>query len=151
MSHGQHHADESEWALKLFVVLSRASRAVTDRVKEDIKNHGLNPTEFAVLELLFHKGDQPIQHIGKKILLSSGSMTYVIDRLEEKDLLRRKPSPDDRRMTYATITSEGYATMEKIFPAHEEAIRNLFSELDLGEKRTLIDLLKKVGYSAEGS
>jgi len=141
--------NESELALKLFVVFSRANRAVTDRVTEDIKSHGLNPTEFAVLELLFHKGDQPIQQIGQKILLSSGSMTYVIDKLEEKGFLRRKPCPNDRRVTYATITAAGQTLMEKIFPKHREAIRSIFSALDSDEKQEMIQLLKKLGFSVK--
>jgi MarR family 2-MHQ and catechol resistance regulon transcriptional repressor len=143
--------NESDLALKLFVVFSRAHRAVTDRVTEDIKSHGLNPTEFAVLELLFHKGDQPIQQIGQKILLSSGSMTYVIDKLEEKRLLRRKPCPNDRRVTYATITTAGQTFMEEIFPKHREAIRSIFSALDIEEKQEMIELLKKLGFSVKDS
>lgn len=141
--------NESDLALKLFVVFSRANRAVTDRVTEDIKSHGLNPTEFAVLELLFHKGDQPIQQIGQKILLSSGSMTYVIDKLEEKGFLRRKPCPNDRRVTYATITADGQTLMEEIFPKHREAIRSIFSALDSEEKQEMIRLLKKLGFSVK--
>ncbi|HEX7063764.1 MAG TPA: MarR family transcriptional regulator [Bacillales bacterium] len=145
----QGNLDESDLALKLFVVLARANRAVTDRIKEDIKSHGLNPTEFGVLELLFHKGDQPIQQIGEKILLSSGSMTYVIDKLEEKKFLRRKPCPNDRRITYAAITAKGNELMEEIFPKHREAVRSMFSGLNPGEQETMIELLKKLGFSVE--
>ena len=75
--------DES-LSLKLFVILSRAIQSITKRIEEDIKSYGLNPTEFAVLELLYSKGDQPIQKIGDKILLASSSITYVVDRLEKK-------------------------------------------------------------------
>ena len=141
--------EESELSLKLFVVMSRANRAVMDRVKEDIKSHGLNPTEFAVLELLYHKGDQPIQQIGNRILLSSGSMTYVIDRLESKKFLKRRACPDDRRITYAAITDEGKGLMNEVFPKHREAIRSMFSGLDTVEKEKMIDLLKKLGFSVE--
>lgn len=137
--------EQEDLALKLWVVLSRSSRTVGDRIKQDIKSHGLNPTEFAVLELLFHKGDQPIQNIGKRILLSSGSITYVIDKLEERALLARKPCPDDRRVTYATITKKGKTLMETIFPEHQRAIQELFSELNDAEKQRLINLLKKLG------
>ncbi len=75
--------DES-LSLKLFVILSRAVQSITKRIEEDIKSYGLNPTEFAVLELLYSKGDQPIQKIGDKILLASSSITYVVDKLEKK-------------------------------------------------------------------
>ena len=88
------HSHDEELSLKLLIVLSRAFHKVAERIKEDIRSHNLNTTEFAVLELLYHKGDQPIQQIGKKILLSSGSITYVIDKLEEKNLVSRKNCPE---------------------------------------------------------
>ena len=59
--------DSIQRSLKLFIVLSRAHRSINDIVNKHIAEHGLNPTEFAVLELLYHKGDQPIQIIGKKV------------------------------------------------------------------------------------
>ncbi|WP_027415107.1 MarR family winged helix-turn-helix transcriptional regulator [Aneurinibacillus terranovensis] len=141
--------NETDLSLKLFIVLSRANRAVVDRVTEDIRSHGLNPTEFAVLELLYHKGDQPIQHIGKKVLLASGSITYVVDKLEAKQLLQRKPCPTDRRVTYAVITEKGKELMARIFPKHEKAIQEIFQGLDSEEKQTLITLLKKLGFYAK--
>ncbi|GIP34031.1 MarR family winged helix-turn-helix transcriptional regulator [Paenibacillus sp. J2TS4] len=141
--------NEQELSLKLFVVFSRANRAVTDRIKEDIKSYGLNPTEFAVLELLYHKGDQPIQNIGKKILLTSGSMTYVVDQLEKKKLLIRKQCKEDRRIIYASITEEGRARMDDIFPKHRKAIKETFSSLNPEEQQQMIQLLKKLGLSLD--
>src|SRR5690554_663911 len=91
---------EEEISLKLFVVLSRALQSVKKRIEEDIKTLGLNPTEFAVLELIYNKGEQPIQKIGEKVLIASSSITYVVDKLEKKDLLKRVPCPTDRRIIY---------------------------------------------------
>ncbi|WP_240375669.1 MarR family winged helix-turn-helix transcriptional regulator [Bacillus piscicola] len=136
-------------SLKSLIVLSRANRVVEDKIKEDIRKHGLNPTEFAVLELLFHKGDQPIQRIGEKILLSSGSITYVVDKLEQKRFLERKRCPEDRRVIFAAITEKGTELMKEIFPKHQEAVQHMFHALDEEEKKTLITLLKKVGLSLE--
>jgi len=61
----------SKESLKLLVVMLRAAQTVEDLVKKDMRTYGINPTEFAVLELLYSKGDQPIQKIGEKILLAS--------------------------------------------------------------------------------
>src|SRR5699024_4028425 len=96
---------EEELSLKLFVVLNRAFESINKRVEQDIKSLGLNTTEFAVLELIYNKGDQPIQKIGEKVLIASSSITYVVDKLEKKRFLERKPCPKDRRITYATITT----------------------------------------------
>ncbi|WP_404331312.1 MarR family winged helix-turn-helix transcriptional regulator [Mesobacillus maritimus] len=134
-------------SLKLFIVLSRAYRALNEEVNKVIQQRGLNPTEFAVMELLYHKGDQPLQQIGGKILLASGSITYVVDKLEQKGYLRRNGCPKDRRVTYAQITDEGKALIEEIFPEHSQRINELMDVLSTEEKQTAIDLLKKLGLS----
>ena len=136
-------------SLKLWIVLSRATQSVTKYIEKDIKGYGLNPTEFAVLELLFHKGDQPIQKIGEKILLASSSITYVVDKLEKKKLLVRKSCPEDRRVTYASITISGKELLSNIFPQHKEMIQKLFDVLDSSEKEKMIEQLKKLGKHAE--
>ncbi len=136
-------------SLKLFIVLSRAYRALNEEVNRVIQQNGLNPTEFAVLELLYHKGDQPLQQIGGKILLASGSITYVVDKLEQKGLLRRAGCPKDRRVTYAQITDDGKKLIEEIFPEHSRRIHELTQALDPQEKGTAIELLKKLGLSVE--
>src|SRR5690606_4747450 len=93
--------EKTDRALHVFVVLSRAYKTLMDYVKQDVKQYGLNLTEFAVLELLYHKGSQTIQQIGNRILLASGSITYVIDQLCKKGLLKRRPCEIDRRVIHA--------------------------------------------------
>lgn len=140
--------DDTAKALKTLTVLLKSSSSVQDVVKKDMIKYGVNPTEFSVLELLYNKGDQPIQYIGKKILLASSSITYVVDKLEKKEFIKRTPSATDRRVTNISISEKGTVFMQETFPQHEELISNLFSELSETEKTTLIDLLKKVGYRA---
>lgn len=141
------NSDQINQSLKLFIVLSRAYKAVNEHVNKFIQEKGLNPTEFAVLELLYHKGEQPLQQIGGKILLASGSITYVVDKLEQKGLLKRVACPNDRRVTYAQISVDGKKFIESVFPEHERKINDLMSVLSDDEKRTATDLLKKLGLS----
>ena len=145
------HNDELdiERSLKLFVVLTRALNAIQSKVKKNIETLGLNPTEFAVLELIYSKGEQPIQKIGEKILIASSSTTYVVDKLEKKDLIRRKPCPKDRRIIYATITEAGEQLMDEVFPKHRLAIQEIFSGISTKEKNVIIEKLKKLGYHVE--
>ncbi|MFE8694907.1 MarR family winged helix-turn-helix transcriptional regulator [Cytobacillus sp. FJAT-53684] len=137
--------------LKAVIVILRASQAVQEVIRKDAANYGLNPTELACLELLYHKGDQPIQMIGKKVLISSGSITYVIDKLEQKKYVRRQGCPEDRRVVYAVLTSEGKALMDDIFPQHVMQIRQVFEDLNADELNQTIALLKRVGYRAKSS
>ncbi|MCR6098280.1 MarR family transcriptional regulator [Salipaludibacillus agaradhaerens] len=140
---------EENLSLKLFIVLNRALQSVKKRVEENIKSFGLNPTEFAVLELLYSKGDQPIQKIGEKVLIASSSITYVVDKLEKKRFIDRKPCPKDRRITYAAITEAGTDVMNDIFPKHRDAIEEICSGLDEKEKMMVIEQLKKLGFHAQ--
>ncbi|WP_102271649.1 MarR family winged helix-turn-helix transcriptional regulator [Cytobacillus massiliigabonensis] len=140
-------SEQVNQSLKLFIVLSRAYRAVNENVNKLIQTYGLNPTEFAVMELLYHKGDQPLQQIGGKILLASGSITYVVDKLEQKGLLKRVACPKDRRVTYAQITEKGKSFIEDVFPDHAKQIDTLMSELSKNEKESAITILKKLGLS----
>lgn len=134
-------------SLALKFHLSRANHFITECAADDVKQYGLNLTEFAVLELLFHKGDQPIQKIGKKILISSGSITYVLDKLESKQFIERAPCKEDRRVIYACLTEKGSEEIKKLFPLHQQMLNQLFSGMEENEKEKLINLLKKIGLN----
>ncbi|MEG0260147.1 MAG: MarR family transcriptional regulator [Lysinibacillus sp.] len=140
-------SEDVKQTLKLYIVLSRAHKAINEITNHFFQENGLNPTEFAVLELLFHKGRQPLQQIGNKILLASGSITYVVDKLSKRGYLERISCPSDRRVTYAEITSAGQAFMEELFPKHEQHLHQLMDGLSSEEKDTAIVLLKKLGLS----
>ena len=77
-------------------------------------------------------------------------MTYVIDKLEQKGHIERKPCATDRRVIFAHITEKGKNFMEEAFPLHEKMITELFSVLTEEELETVIPLVKKVGIAAAG-
>lgn len=139
--------EEIKQSLKLFIVLSRAHKAITEQTNQFFQSSGVNPTEFAVLELLYHKGKQPLQKIGGKILLASGSITYVIDKLEKRGYITRVNCPSDRRITYAEISEQGKEFMAQIFPEHEKKLHELTEALSSEEKEQAIELMKKLGLS----
>ena len=127
-----------------FLVLMQTSKAIHERIKEEMSKNKLSITEFSVLEVLFQKGKQTIQQIGHCILISSGSMTYVIDKLEQKDLLCRNACPDDRRVIHVTLTHKGNVLMEEIMSKYYELVDQMFDSLTGDESDTLVLLLKKV-------
>lgn len=143
--------EDTQDALELYIALSRAHQWVSAHDDRDIKKNGLNRTEFGVLELLYHKGPQPLQQIGSKVLMSSGNITYVVDKLEKKKLVRRRVSTEDRRLIYAEVTSEGHHFIEQIFPQHIKVIANAVEGLTREEMQAATVLLKKLGMHAEKS
>ncbi|MNW54936.1 HTH-type transcriptional regulator MhqR [compost metagenome] len=86
-----------------------------------------------------------MQQIGEKILVTSGSITYNIDKLEKRGLLKRVPCSEDRRVTYAEITDAGRELFDDIFPRHVSSIHSLMGSLNQEEKSQAIQLLKKLG------
>ena len=139
-----HQAD----ALHLWVILSRAQGAVAAHAQADFNRHGLTGAEFGALEALFHKGPLLLGEVQRKILLSSGGITYVIDRLEKRGLVERRECPTDRRASYAALTSEGAQLIEEIFPQHAARIQRALSGLSLQEQQEASALLRKLGHHA---
>jgi MarR family transcriptional regulator, 2-MHQ and catechol-resistance regulon repressor len=140
---------EQAAALKLWVVLSRAHEAVAELARRDVERGELSLTEFGVMEALFHKGDLTAGEVSKRVLLRSGSLTYVIDKLAERGLIRRKVCEEDKRRTYLQLTTAGNTLMRKIWPGHAAVIELATSGLTLAEKRTVARLLKRMGLHAE--
>src|SRR6476469_1892387 len=123
--------EETDTALKLWVVLNRASRAIADRLRGKLDEEGLSPSEFGVLEVLYSKGRQLVGELGSLILLTSGSMTYVIDKLQERGLVQRRPCPGDRRALHVELTDQGRELIDRIFPQHAAEVRWLLGGLTL--------------------
>ncbi|SDO21555.1 MarR family transcriptional regulator, 2-MHQ and catechol-resistance regulon repressor [Paenibacillus sp. yr247] len=140
--------DDQAISLKTFVNLSKAYKTLMDRAVKDMKQNGLSPSEFTILELLYTKGRIPLQQIGEKILITSGSITYNIDKLEKKGLLKRVHCEEDRRVIYAEITPAGYELFDQAFPGHAETIHSITQGLSLDEKQEITKLLKKLGKGA---
>lgn len=140
-----------ERALKLYVVLARAGNVVHRAVEEEIGNHDLTPTEFGILEALYHKGPLLLGDVQKKILLSSGGVTYTVDRLADKGLVERRECQSDRRARYAALTPKGEALIERIFPDHAERIERTLSVLSAREQEELTALLRKLGVAVESA
>src|SRR4029077_5504363 len=109
---------------------------------------GLGSSDFAVLEVLLHKGPQPVNVIGRKVLLTSGSITAAIDRLESRKLVRRTHDPKERRTRTVQLTGTGRHLIERAFQKHALDMEETMAVLRSGERVELVRLLKKVGMWA---
>jgi MarR family 2-MHQ and catechol resistance regulon transcriptional repressor len=133
----------------VFLVLWKALRAVESYAQASIKKLEIGGSDFAVLEALLHKGSLPVNEIGKKVLLTSGSITVAIDRLEARGLVERRAHNTDRRARIVHLTKEGRKLITRAYGKHATDMEELASaSLTAAERRTLIRLLKKIGYEA---
>ena len=139
---------ENKELLKLTTVLFRTMQNVENVIKKDIQSYDLNSSEFGTLEHLYHKGKQPIQHVCNRMLMANSSMTYVIDKLENKGYVSRTQDTADKRNTMLELTESGKIFFEKIFPSHVQTLNKIYQSLEPEEVGILIGYLKKIGYRA---
>lgn len=135
--------------LKLVIALARTHSALFGKIEKRLRRHDLSISEFGVLELLYHKGRQPVQQIAEKILVTSGTITYVIDKLAKKNLVVREKCSEDRRRFYVDLTEDGRALISELFPYHEKHLEDLFGNLDSESKKHLIESLFALKDSIE--
>ncbi len=134
--------------LKTMTILFRTVQAVEAIIKKDISKYGYTINEFSVIETLFHKGRMPVQGMCQKVLIPNSSMTYVLDKLEERSLIKRSQDHLDKRIYYVELTDSGLDHAKDILPKHYEVMRSVFDILSVEEKAIINDLLKKIGYHA---
>jgi len=133
----------------VFLVLWKAARAVEAYAEKSITDLEMCGSDFAVLEALLHKGPLPVNEIGKKILLTSGSITVAVDRLEKRELVERRAHGTDRRARIVHLTKEGRKLITRAYAQHAADMERLaLASLTVTERATLIRLLKKIGYKA---
>lgn len=132
---------------KLMIVLSKMYRTFDEKMSKNIKDLGLHPTEFAILGDLTQKGPKPLQQLGKVGFITSGTITYVVDKLEEMGYLKREKCDKDRRIIYAIITEEGKKVWDKAHTEHLEYLNYVFEDLGEQDLEDMIRLTKKIGKS----
>ena len=149
MSAGKLKSLKGGTGVHVFLVLWKAARAVEAYAEKSVSELQMCGSDFAVLEALLHKGPLPINEIGKKVLLTSGSITVAVDRLETKVLVERRPHGTDRRAKIVHLTKEGRKVITRVYANHAADMERLASaSLTRAERKTLIRLLKKIGFEA---
>lgn len=134
----------------LFLLLWKASRAVMAYDQASISQSGFaSLSDFGVLEVLLHKGALPVNVIGEKVLLTSGSITTAVQRLEKKGLVLRERSQEDGRVVLVHLTEAGRELIETAFEAHSANLDQLFDNFDDSDRETFAALMRKLGQRAE--
>lgn len=139
--------DKNKLSLKLFVVLNKCTLTVGKKSEKNIRLTGLTVPQFAVLEMLYHKGDLKVGDIIEKSLSSVGNISLIIDNLQKLGYAEKKKCNKDGRITYVSLSHKGRELIKNMWPAHVEDMTNIMSKLNEEEQITLISLLKKLGKS----
>jgi len=133
----------------LWLVLMKAHRALSRHAMRSIEPSGLGFSDFAVLEVLLNKGPQKVNDIGRRVDLTSGSITTAVDRLEKRGLVVRGLDDEDRRSRIVCLTPKGRARVAEVFAEHSAALESASEGVTKAERKSLIALLKKLGIAAD--
>ena len=134
----------------LFLLFWKASHAVMRYDHQSIAAQGFATlSDYAVLEVLLHKGALPVNAIGEKVLLTSGSMTTAVQRLEKKGLVCRERSESDARVVLVNLTVKGMNLIQEAFTAHAEDLDELFIEFSDDERVQFVALMRKLGLRSQ--
>ena len=125
------------------MVLARAAKAIEIFDRDSIAQTGLNISDFAILEVLLHKGPLPVNTIGKKVLLTSGSMTTAANRLVQKGFIKREQDPSDGRFFHLHLTTAGRRLIRNAYDGHSRNLEKIAEVLTDSERAQLVLLLKK--------
>ncbi|MBC7879306.1 MAG: MarR family transcriptional regulator [Anaerolineales bacterium] len=131
--------------LDTFIKLTRCTNSLFARLSEQNTLGDLTPSQFAVLEALYHLGSMTQGEVSTKVLKSGSNMTTVIDNLERDGFVRRERDAKDRRVIYVHLTGAGKKKLEAILPGHIAALVEEFSILSASEMEMLGNLCKKLG------
>ena len=131
--------------LKPLITLFKAHQSMVEFIKKDIKDTSFDLNEFSVFEVIYHYQHIKVQDIKEKDLVANSSLTYILDKLVKKGLIKRIKCHQDQRVTYIGLTDEGQQVANQIFPSHYERMQQLLDVLTLNEQHQLTILLKKIG------
>lgn len=134
--------------LQLIIALGRALQVLERAVRPHLAECGLGLTEFAVLEVLYHKGPLPLGEIRDRILVTGASTTYLVKKLQERGLMRRRACDEDQRVVFGELTAKGRALIDEVFPAHVERLQQATAGLSVSQKREISRLLRALSLHA---
>lgn len=133
--------------------LARAYQAFESYSAAHIRTLGLTPSQFDIVATLGNTQGMSFKELGEKTLITKGTLTGVVDRLEAKSLVRRIASPSDRRSQIVQLTRKGEALFAKVFPAHLSHVGQAFatfSQADLNNTEATLHHLR-AALAAAGS
>lgn len=140
---------ENTSATHTWLILFKAWRAVEAWDKQSIASMGLSFTDFIVMEALLHKGEMPVNELGRKVYLTSGSITTAVSRLEKQAYVKRTVAKKDARVVMVSLSASGRRYIQRVFARHSANLEKAFSVLSSTERARLLPTLRKLGRHAD--
>ncbi|NNE51680.1 MAG: MarR family transcriptional regulator [Sulfitobacter sp.] len=133
--------------LRTWLRLLRLTRHTENQLREFLRvTHDTTLPRFDVMAALYQaEGPMRMSELSKRLLVSNGNASTIVNRLEKDGLVTRVSESMDRRVVNVALTAEGRRLFEGQAKGHEEVVDRLFSNLDEADLDQIRDLLRKAG------
>lgn len=125
-------------------VLTKAQQSVHQLFKAELIPHGVTPGQYSVLKCLWKDNGQTVKQLAEHLYLDSSTVTGILDRMEQKGLIKKKADPKDRRALQVLLTEKGQALEEPLSQAILNANKKAVQEMNDKEYESLKELLHKL-------
>jgi DNA-binding MarR family transcriptional regulator len=122
--------------LPVIRALAETFQAFEQFSAQHIRQMDLTPPQFDVVATLGNTAGMSCKTLSEKTLITKGTLTGVIDRLEEKGIVERSPTKHDRRSIFIALTPQGEALFSRVFPAHVQYMKTAFERFTHHELET---------------
>ncbi len=134
--------------LSLWVRLLESKNLMLGEIRRRIGDTSTLP-RFDLLANLLREDGQTLAGLSRRMLVTAGNLTGLVDRAERDGVVVRRPDPADRRLSRVYLTPKGQRLAEELLPAHAKLVSELLSGLDVAERRELRRLLGKLRDSLD--
>ena len=142
-----HDQADSKTSLRAWLYLMKCAKRIEQTMSERFRNsYDSSMSRFDVLAHLYHAKEQGLSttQLANRLLASKGNITRLLDRMEHDQLIKRRPNPQDRRVSTVYLAEHGAHLFAQMAPDHENWADEVFALLSDQEKAELATLLRTV-------
>jgi len=147
-------SEDEQLDLRIWLRLLTCTHLIERRVRKNLRDRfGTTLPRFDILAQIDRAPvEQPMRELSRRLMVTNGNITPLVDRLIEENLIRRDTSVEDRRVQHVSLTPSGRKVLDEMIPAHSSWVNSLMADLDKKSAAELYELLgdlKKSILSAE--
>ncbi|WP_061212705.1 MarR family winged helix-turn-helix transcriptional regulator [Syntrophomonas wolfei] len=125
-------------------VLTKAQQSVHQLFKAELMPYGVTPGQYSVLKCLWKDNGQTVKQLAEHLYLDSSTVTGILDRMEQKGMIKKKADPKDRRALQVLLTEKGQDLEEPLTQAILNANKKALRQMDENQFESLKELLHKL-------
>jgi MarR family 2-MHQ and catechol resistance regulon transcriptional repressor len=135
--------------IKLMVVFSKLSYQFMNRLSKDLEKRGMSASTYAILAHLNNVEKSKTQSLGEVAVITRGTITHVVNKLEKSGYVYKSKDVTDKRITWVEITNKGKHAFNQVNQPHIKYLKELLSIFDEQEKQQFINQIKYFGKTLE--